>query len=454
MRSLLVFCMLCILVSAERASAQNSLSIVDSSAVPGSTSAPVPVLFVNDSDIQGFSLAGTYSPGPLNLTGVDFSGTAVLSEIGAEPDFANLSVDDVVGVFTLGVIFETQPSAPVQLTPRTTGSALVNLLFDVEVTAQPGDYAVTLENGLGTPPVNNILSSNGETLMADLTSGTLTIQNLCAFRLRDVTVQPGNEFDVIVECTNEDPMSGFTLSVAYNRSLLTHVPLFSGEASCTPGVTPQDTLPQYDCTDLATALGPNQVELIILQEESNVAPNMDWFSMAVLFDFCAPFDGHFLPIGEDQELLRLRFQSNGSIPLGTSTVLDLTNDFGVSGNDPTTNLAVTTGGQGIIPLLTDGTVNFADTSIGGFRRGDTNGNGTLGIEDAIAALNYLFLGTTPVNCLDTADLNDDGGLDITDVIYFLNFFFLGGCPPELPYPDCGPDQNDTDLLDCASYTSC
>ena len=67
---------------------------------------------------------------------------------------------------------------------------------------------------------------------------------------------------------------------------------------------------------------------------------------------------------------------------------------------------------------------FIGTVTGGFRRGDANANGSLGIEDAIFGLNYLFIGGAAPPCFDATDVNDSGSLDITDVIGFLNYFFL------------------------------
>jgi len=84
-----------------------------------------------------------------------------------------------------------------------------------------------------------------------------------------------------------------------------------------------------------------------------------------------------------------------------------------------------------------------------FRRGDTDGSGTLDLTDVIRTLNFQFVGGITLNCLDAADSDDSGILDLTDAIYSLTHQFIGGPPPPAPFPDCGSDDT-PDALDCAA----
>jgi len=87
-----------------------------------------------------------------------------------------------------------------------------------------------------------------------------------------------------------------------------------------------------------------------------------------------------------------------------------------------------------------------------FRRGDSNGDGSFNIADAVFLLAALFSGGPSSDCADSSDANDDGGVNIADAIFKLANLFSGG--PDLPDPgsvDCGVDPTDTDPLDCASY---
>ena len=62
---------------------------------------------------------------------------------------------------------------------------------------------------------------------------------------------------------------------------------------------------------------------------------------------------------------------------------------------------------------------------GAFLRGDANRDGRVNLSDAVATLNYLFLGGARLPCDDAADADDDGALRITDPILTLNYLFLG-----------------------------
>jgi len=96
------------------------------------------------------------------------------------------------------------------------------------------------------------------------------------------------------------------------------------------------------------------------------------------------------------------------------------------------------------------------TTAGGtsMRRGDANADGRTDLSDAITTLNYLFLGTAALSCLDAGDADDSGGLNITDAIYLLGHLFLGGPAPPAPgIEDCGTDPTD-DALSCEAQPQC
>ncbi len=88
-----------------------------------------------------------------------------------------------------------------------------------------------------------------------------------------------------------------------------------------------------------------------------------------------------------------------------------------------------------------------------FMRGDSSGDRTLDITDAIFSLNYLFLAGAAPGCLYAADTNDDGANDITDPIHTLWYIFAGGPVPPFPLTLCGDDYT-KDQLACISYPDC
>ncbi len=82
-----------------------------------------------------------------------------------------------------------------------------------------------------------------------------------------------------------------------------------------------------------------------------------------------------------------------------------------------------------------------------FWRGDFNFDGGRDISDAIAILNYLFVGNFASRCPDAGDTNDDGAVDISDASYLLLFLFIDGAAPPSPAADPGPDPT-ADELSC------
>ena len=87
------------------------------------------------------------------------------------------------------------------------------------------------------------------------------------------------------------------------------------------------------------------------------------------------------------------------------------------------------------------------TTVANFKRGDTNGDDSSDIGDAINLLGFLFDEGT-CDCMDACDVNDDSSVDIADAIYKLGFLFIGGPAPPDPGPvNCGPDPTG-DALEC------
>lgn len=90
-----------------------------------------------------------------------------------------------------------------------------------------------------------------------------------------------------------------------------------------------------------------------------------------------------------------------------------------------------------------------------FRRGDTNGDGTVDLSDGIATLTYLFGGASRPGCQDAADADDSGSIDLSDAVYTFQFLFLGGEPPPAPGPwNCGEDTRVRDDLGCEEVGAC
>jgi hypothetical protein len=67
-----------------------------------------------------------------------------------------------------------------------------------------------------------------------------------------------------------------------------------------------------------------------------------------------------------------------------------------------------------------------------FKRGDSNQDGLVAIDDPLNTLFFLFMGMGNATCKDAMDFNDDAVLDVTDPLRTLVHLFIGGEPPAAP----------------------
>jgi hypothetical protein len=120
-------------------------------------------------------------------------------------------------------------------------------------------------------------------------------------------------------------------------------------------------------------------------------------------------------------------------------------------------LAITAGGSGSIRTSFSKVSgpSFGGDIVSGFRRGDADDSGKLDLTDAIATLQFLYMGYAAPACKDAADTDDSGTLDLTDAISSLQFQFMGGTAPASPGPvNCGPDPTTDDQYTECTYTNC
>ncbi len=87
-----------------------------------------------------------------------------------------------------------------------------------------------------------------------------------------------------------------------------------------------------------------------------------------------------------------------------------------------------------------------------FVRGDVNNDKWFDIGDPVTTLFKIYVTGNPFLCEDAADTNDDGQVDLSDVIYSLSALFLGEAIPEDPFPTCGIDPTEDNIM-CAE-TNC
>ncbi|MGE3165469.1 MAG: hypothetical protein AB7O52_11230 [Planctomycetota bacterium] len=168
----------------------------------------------------------------------------------------------------------------------------------------------------------------------------------------------------------------------------------------------------------------------------------------------------FLTATSEVEVVRVRYETLpahlADPSAGATTVVSFRDEE--PGPGSVTNV-VLIGLQGtpVTPAVNDAIVSLRP-AIGGFRRGDCNGDGHVDIGDPIYLLAALFPAGAPVAllCADACDGNDDELVDIGDPIRLLGSLFGS---PAIPLPAplvvCGLDPGSVlATLDCARYPPC
>jgi len=165
-----------------------------------------------------------------------------------------------------------------------------------------------------------------------------------------------------------------------------------------------------------------------------------------------------LPANQKTEVLAFHFRVKPEVPAGTTTEIQFI-DGGRTrpAAQPVSNVMIVEGtsvepGEGAAYLYLDGFMRIVpDVSV--FVRGDSSGDRTVDLSDAVFTLGYLFLGSQAPSCLESCDANDDGIINVTDPIHLLQFLFLGAAELPPPFPECGGD-GDAAGPGCVAYTRC
>lgn len=166
-----------------------------------------------------------------------------------------------------------------------------------------------------------------------------------------------------------------------------------------------------------------------------------------------PPAGILPPSGSDNQILGLNFRIKDSAPIGVTELRFLNGahaDPAYPGLDNNATLEMTSAGLTfeVTPTSINGRLGIVD-DISIFVRGDTDGDGKVGLSDAVSMLGWLFQSGPAPHCLDAADSNDDGQLNVTDAIATLLSLFRG--EGSLPPPSSAAGSDPTpDALDCAS----
>ena len=296
----------------------------------------LPITLTTDEPVQGFVLSVAVDTSKLSVTDVRAAGATLENN-------AELVVPEILPEgFTLGVVMDIDPPYEGQVIPA--GEDL--LIAEVDLAAavlvpcgQEEQVPVVFQDGLNSPPLNNILVVEGMSISQleglELVDGSVTIPGVCDTLRVVSTTGPQGEFSVPVpiEVDNLRPVEGYVLSIKHES-----------------GVS----------LDEITTEGTDAAAVGIEFEASKIYP--DGGTLGVIFDFDPPYEGQTLPAGEGQTLAFYVYSTEPfDCPSPEDTSLSKTFNLefvdGVFGDPPLDNLLVE-GGFSSFPIKENGTVTF------------------------------------------------------------------------------------------------
>jgi PKD repeat protein len=158
---------------------RNEMRIAGVDAFPGQQNVYVPVLAKHDKAAQGFTIAATYDPTAIAVRSVAFEDSNI---VGLSPELfaVNISEDPLDPYITAGVLFDVTDPFDGRVFPPGINQRIANIVIDVSSLSMPGSTTrIQLKNQVGTPPLNNIFTVDGFTLLPTLgEGGTVSIRHL------------------------------------------------------------------------------------------------------------------------------------------------------------------------------------------------------------------------------------------------------------------------------------
>ncbi|MDG2085674.1 MAG: dockerin type I repeat-containing protein [Planctomycetota bacterium] len=224
------------------------------------------------------------------------------------------------------------------------------------------------------------------------------------FSCADVSVQPGEIFELVFMLDNPNPVSDwFMLANSPSASDCQFLTMNTGAA-----------IGAYEAANGNIPVGQCDVEAV----ETEVA--------ALMF-FPTPFSSSMY----GNEIYRLSCVAG-------MTPKEVAIPFIFSGNTGTT--------QGQVVITISDPSAPADP---GMMRGDVNLDNSCNLTDAINLLDYLYVGNYEATCADSCDVDDSGSVNLADAVNLLSGLFGGGFLLE---DTCKPDATPDPLAECLEST--
>jgi PKD repeat protein len=157
----------------------NQLRVGNVSVFPGQEGVHVPILATHVDPAQGFTVAMTYDPRVIEIASVDESASE-LSALNPELFAVQISEDPDDPYLTVGILIDVQTPFDGRKMPPGQDQRILSVVINVRPDAPVGSSTrLELRNQTGRPPLNNIFTVNGLSILPVLDGeGTISIERL------------------------------------------------------------------------------------------------------------------------------------------------------------------------------------------------------------------------------------------------------------------------------------
>ena len=158
---------------------RNEIHVADVKVFPGQKGVYLPVIATHDQPTQGYTVAATFDPSVIEVRKAEFYGTNV-SGLVPELFAVSISKDPDDPFVTAGMLFDVTDPFDGRVMPPGTDLRILNIIVDVRADAVPGSRTqMLLKNHVGRPPLNNIFTVNGFSVLPTIgEGGTISIAHL------------------------------------------------------------------------------------------------------------------------------------------------------------------------------------------------------------------------------------------------------------------------------------
>jgi PKD repeat protein len=193
---------------------RNEMRLGNVRVFPGQQGVHVPVLATRAEAVQGFTIAATYDPRAVEVASVEFADSNI---VGYTPELfaVQVSSDPAEPYVTAGILFDVDPPFDGRGLPPGGPHRIANIIIDISPDATPGTRTlIEIKNQLGRPPLSNIFTVEGRSLLPALgEGGVVSIERLTLPPPR-FFVRGDTDLNGVVELTDAVAILGYLFTGA------------------------------------------------------------------------------------------------------------------------------------------------------------------------------------------------------------------------------------------------